>query len=94
MKNTIPKMIHKWGKYWQQPNSKDIVIDDDYALMSRNDFDKLLEYSASFPTGVYPGKMFKRMPSNGLYLLVWFSEGEDRNYCNNNYREILIEEDE
>lgn len=89
-KNVIPKMTHPFGQYWRQPDVAKFLIDDESAVMSQAAFDTLAEYSRSVPTGVYPGKCWKRLDS-GVWWLVWFgysSKGHD--YCSKNYRKILI----
>ncbi len=47
------------GRNWDQPPTSDILIDDEYALMTKATFDRLAEYSCSTPSGVYPGKMWR-----------------------------------
>ncbi len=98
--NLIPAITDEMGKYWDQPNSENFLIDDTHVIMDMCDFMGLREYSASNPSGVYPGKMWKR--HDGLYdskckvedrrwLLCWFGIVKDRpDLCSNNYREIII----
>lgn len=97
--NVIPPMTHPDGQYWKQPFRDNIIIDDKYALMSVRTFTQLLDYSGSFPSGVYPGKMWKRLdgvhnPKRTLdscvWYLCWYSDDGDPGFCKNNYREILI----
>lgn len=85
----IPKMTHRLSRYWDQPDPEDIEIDETHALMSPEDFCKLADYSLSQPSGVYPGKMWKRNAGND-WTLCWYSESHDPEYCNNNYRTILL----
>ena len=42
-KNTIPPMTNSLGKHWVQPDPSGFVLDDDYVLMSKLDFDLLPE---------------------------------------------------
>lgn len=95
----IPQINDLMGKYWSQPNRFEIEIDDNHALMSKENFDRLAEYSCSVPTGVYPGKMWKRRVfflkryeahPNDTFLLVWFGNHPDPKFVTNNYRKILI----
>ena len=58
-KNTIPPMTNSLGKHWVQPDPSGFVLDDDYVLMSKLDFDLLPDYTNSEPTGKYNGKMWK-----------------------------------
>lgn len=43
-KNTIPPMTNSLGKHWVQPDPSGFVLDDDYVLMSKLDFDLLPDY--------------------------------------------------
>ncbi len=97
--NTIPPITDPLGKHWIQPSLDKILIDDTYALMARATFDSLAEYSATIPSGVYPGKMWKRhdglfdpqcKPEDRMWFLMWFGECEDPGMCSNNFRAILI----
>lgn len=87
---SIPLITDPMGYYWTQPHTTEIAIDDTHALMSKAAFDRLYEYSHSQPTGVYVGKMWRRL-QDGEWWLCWFGESEKGpNYCSNNYRKILI----
>jgi hypothetical protein len=97
----IPPIVHPLGTHWQQPSTKDILVDDKYALMSRAVFEALPEYSATKPTGVYEGKMWRRhdgafdqrfLAGGGKpeWLLCWYGLCDDPNSVSNNYRKILI----
>lgn len=88
-RNIIPEMTDAMGKYWHQPDRKNILIDDTHAAMSERDFESLADYSRSVPSGVYPGKMWKLIMQDGRKLLCWFS-GEREGRCNIFRREILI----
>ena len=98
----IPPITDPMGKNWEQPNRKDILVDEKYAVMTRETFFKLHEYSASQPSGVYPGKMWRRHNGefdyefirNGgkpKWLLCWFVPSEKGpDLCTTNMREILL----
>lgn len=58
--NTIPPITEPMGRYWEQPDPSLIFIDGTHALMTRKTFDRLANYSASNPTGAYPGKIWRR----------------------------------
>lgn len=79
LENTIPEMIHKLGRYWDQPSRDLILVDDTHALMDETTFKKLANYSMSKPSGVYPGKMWKQK-SGGKWYLRWFGadDGDPR----------------
>jgi hypothetical protein len=96
----IPRITDPMGRSWCQPSPDAIAIDDTHALMTRATFEALAEYSATKPSGVYPGKMWRRHdgafdprcgPQDCVWLLCWYgysSKGEG--YCSNNYRIILL----
>ena len=46
------------------------------AIMSKQDFSLLKSYDSSFPSGVYPGKMWKRF-NCGINWLCWYSDMKD-----------------
>lgn len=88
----IPPMTDPLSKHWQQPSSDGILIDAHHAVMDMKTFDALAEYSSSVPSGVYPGKMWKAIASDGRKFLRWFGVADDTRLCTCNQREILIAE--
>lgn len=98
----IPLITDPLGRSWQQPARHLIEIDATHALMDQATFDGLAEYSASNPSGVYPGKMWKRhdgafdydfLRKGGkpVWMLCWYGESKiGPGYCSNNYRTILL----
>ncbi len=99
--NVIPPITHPLGKHWDQPPTSDILIDDTHAVMTRITFEKLHEYSGTFPSGVYEGKMWRRhdgafdfeyLAKDGkpVWKLVWFGYCDDPDKVSNNFRDILI----
>lgn len=93
--NQIEPITDPLGKHWQQPKTSDIVMDDKFAYMSENTFKKLLNYSGSQPSGVYPGKMWRCYASGeDIHTLCWFSTDpvNPLRFCKNNYRQIVIME--
>lgn len=91
--NVIPPITDPMGKYWEQPDSSKILIDDTHAVMDAATFLKLHDYSYSQPTGVYPGKMWRsgrRVVGGEKWFLKWYGLCEDITVCSNNAREILI----
>ncbi len=92
-------MTDPMGQHWDQPPTSAIELDDEHALMTEATFEKLPDYSGTFPSGVYPGKMWRRY--DGLYdpkctinqrrwLLMWFGNSDLPNMISNHHREILI----
>jgi hypothetical protein len=98
----IPAMTNPQGRSWDQPTREAITIDEKYALMTDSTFRMLAEYSGTSPTGVYPGKMWRRhdgaydrrfLASGGQpkWLLCWYDvspRGAD--WCSTKFREIII----
>ncbi|MCS2198022.1 hypothetical protein NXW20_21580 [Bacteroides faecis] len=72
-------MTHPYGMCWQQPPTYLILIDDTHAVMSRLDFEILMDYTRSQPSALYNGKMWKAQYEN-----------EKTNEIDIAYREILI----
>lgn len=80
----IPPMLDPLGRYWLQPKREEIEVDATHAVMSRSAFAKLSDYSRSQPSGVYSGKMWKRLAERsqhlpcgeaveaGAWLLCWY----------------------
>lgn len=87
----IPKMVHPLGKYWNQPYLSNIRLRGDFAVMNKYCFDLLSEYSSTFPTGAYEGKMWKRKVEDG-WRLVWYGKHPDPDMVSINHKQIKIEE--
>ena len=70
----LPQMTDPLGKYWPQPESlhKRVNVFETHAMISERDWLSLPRYNASAPSGVYPGKAWRR----GKFL-CWY--GPDRN---------------
>lgn len=69
----IPPITDPLGRSWRQPDRSLIEIDDTHALMTRLTFESLADYSASNPSGVYVGKMWRR--HDGVFDVVFRSAG-------------------
>ena len=102
MSNEIPLMTDPLGKYWKQPDPERIMVDDTHAMMNKETFWALSNYSTTRPTGVYPGKMWRaHVPINPRqgwdgpckWVLRWFGivPGNDT-VCSNNQRDILLQD--
>jgi hypothetical protein len=100
----IPRISDPLGSSWEQPDRSEITIDDSHAVMTRTSFNKLREYSGSFPSGVYHGKMWKRHDGGfdrafrarggkPVWKLVWYGRHPDPKFVSNNFRDILVIED-
>ncbi|TDX18517.1 hypothetical protein EDF88_1003 [Buttiauxella sp. BIGb0552] len=88
----IPPMTDPLGRHWQQPAAEAILIDDTFAVMDSQTFGALADYSSSVPSGVYLGKMWKTVASDGRKFLRWYGIADDLRLCTCNQREILIVE--
>lgn len=87
--NAIPPMDDPLGRYWKQPpDVREWPMDDSHILVERDAFDSLPEYSSSIPSGVYPGKCWRRMQATGP-LFVWFGP-EVAGRCAIHFREVLF----
>jgi hypothetical protein len=95
----IPPMTDPLGRHWKQPDRSSILVDDAHAVMDRHALETLAEYSSSRPSGVYPGKMWKRLdgifdsrckPEDCEWRLCWYGECEDKRVCSINCRTILV----
>lgn len=85
--NDIPAMTDPLGAHWHQPARDRILTDPIHALMSRRDFEELPEYNSSLPSGVYPGKMWRRREPQ-KWLLCWYGD-VIHGKCAIHFREVL-----
>lgn len=102
LSHPVPPMNHPLSSVWRQPSRFRIEVDNTHALMSQAVFNELLEYSSTQPSGVYPGKMWRR--HDGIYdtkflasggkpewLLCWYDVSEKGpDWCSTKTRKILI----
>lgn len=98
----VPVITHPSGRHWEQPALHEFRMDADAAYMSLTTLERLLEYSCSQPSGVYPGKMWRidrwaysraKYPDpKDRHVLAWYgnSDSEPDKYCSNHYRRIVI----
>lgn len=68
----IPPITDPMGRYWDQPPRERILVDDDWALMTRADWHALHHYNHSIPTATYAGKMWGYTDRDGMPFLCWF----------------------
>jgi hypothetical protein len=91
----IPAVPYEHADVCDQPSREDIRIDGDTAYMKQETLNKLKEYSSSYPTGVYPGKMWKRRfmtEKDAGWLLCWYGVSDrGPEYCSNEHRTVVIE---
>jgi hypothetical protein len=98
----VPEMLNPLGRYWEQPNPAKLEFDDESVMMTRSQFNGLHNYSASKPTGAYPGKMWKwsrrennrsdKVPDD--WYLCWYgplyTHTDNREYMDTFTRLILV----
>lgn len=89
MLETIPPITEKLGKYWEQPDSNKMLIDESCAIMGMESFHKLAIYSCSLPTAAYEGKMWK-CKYGPEWLLCWYGLSEKPGMVSINMRPIVI----
>jgi hypothetical protein len=79
--NQIPLMDDPLGRHWNQPAGlRDrVLIDDTHAVIAETDFLALPEYSSTIPSGVYPGKAWRRHDGAhardgkpAVWMLCWY----------------------
>lgn len=58
---------------WCQPKREDILVDNQFAIMSQETFDQLMEYSTTNPIGIYDGKMWKSTGKFKNSFLKWYA---------------------
>lgn len=91
--NSIPPMTDPMCRFWDQPDLSRILIDDTHAIMDAATFKALHDYSRSFPSGVYHGKMWRSRVIDGgceVNVLRWYGLSDKPRMCSVNEREILI----
>lgn len=95
----IPAITDPLGKHWRQPDRDAITFDRGRAIMTRETFDALPDYSGSIPSGVYDGKMWKRLdglydptcaPEDRKWMLCWYYPGTKPTQCRIDYVPITI----
>lgn len=87
--NGIPPITDPLGRYWDQPSVAAIYVDDHHALMTKESFYGLCEYSTSIPTGKYPGKMWRARRTGG-WVLCWYEDGGEKGYLDIQIRPITV----
>lgn len=76
-------------EYLDQRANSTIMVDDKTALMSQEDFNKLLEYNSTLPTGSYVGKRWKRKHGEG-WLMGEFAPNPDPKKIDIIWREVIL----
>lgn len=66
-------------------------MSEETVRVSQAEFDQLLEYNSSYPTGTTIGKRWKRQVGNG-YHLCEFVEHEDPRLVGIKYAKLLVNE--
>lgn len=89
--NEIPVMDDPLGRHWSQPVSiRFAPMDETHVLLSGTQLEGLSTYSATMPTGVYPGKCWRRVEVDpDRDLLIWYGAETPEKTCPILFREIL-----
>jgi len=77
------------ARHWDQPDPTNFLWIGDSVLLTLREMCLLRSYDSTFPSGVYPGKCWKRNDRKLGPVLVWFGHGEEPGSCSINYRKIL-----
>ncbi len=85
----LPVMTHPLSRAWDQPAADQVAVYDDIAIMDQSTLQRLHNYSASIPTGVYEGKMWRCSDGDG-WLLCWYGLSDDPDKCSINRRPIRV----
>lgn len=86
----IPLMVNSLGFHWGQPNRMAIQVSDSHASMSSMTLHMLANYSTSYPSGVYAGKMWRRQEGTVWYL-CWYEDIPGHpGRCAVNFRPIIL----
>jgi hypothetical protein len=91
MKNQsiIPPITDPMGKHWNQPKNVKIMFSS--AWIDRSSFEQLMTYQTSLPSGVYEGKMWKRIEGED-WMLCWYEDSKTKKgYCDIKKLKIRIE---
>lgn len=81
-------MTDPLGRHWQQPPRERVLVDDEHALVSKADFDLLLDYSGSRPTGAYDGKMWRARFRDDWWLMWYANVGDG--FGEVKFRKLLV----
>lgn len=68
----------------------DLIIGDEVAFVTLQDFNRLAAYNTSMPTGMYPGKVWKRRGAGDRWLLAETVEADDPDYVNIVWRDLRV----
>jgi hypothetical protein len=76
----------------EDPAYPDILLDETHALLTQAQFDALPEYSYSVPTGVIPGKTWKRLEPGRPPLIGRYdpSATKPETHCRLWFRQAII----
>lgn len=92
--DVIPEMTDPLGRHWDQPDRQFLFFvgtgEEEVVHIGQKEFDQLAVYDTSMPSGVYPGKMWKRTNGDTTWL-VWYGEvpGNPK-LCSNNSCRLIV----
>lgn len=79
----------RWHSACPEAYPEEAVYDDTHALMRTSTFRALPEYSCSVPTGVYPGKTWRRHDEAGDWV-GRYDDNHDGVTCSTRFRRPLL----
>lgn len=80
---------------WQSKRAAmSMLLDDRHAVMTRAEFERLMEYSRSIPSGTYVGKIWKRRQwlNSDVWLLGEYVDVGSQTEIGIKWRAILVVE--
>lgn len=85
----IPVITDPLGRNWDQPGRYAIEYSLTHAHMTKENFNKLANYSCSLPSDVYEGKMWKynlfeyhpRGRLESRWYLRWYDKSDKPEHC-------------
>lgn len=84
-KNYIPKLTAERLKNWMQPNRESILVDDEFALMSKDTFNQLQNEPEKYHWFRDAGKMCRY---NDLFY--WYGLHPKENMVSLHFRKIIL----
>ncbi len=85
-KNNIPPLPLLMPEQWVQPSVEDLIVDNEYTVMTQQSFNLLQHYQHSIPAKIYVGKMWRK----GDLLCWWRYRDSSESQISIEYRKILI----
>jgi hypothetical protein len=90
--NEIPVMDDPLGKHWDQPRDiRSAPMDEAHVILRPDQAVGLCNYDRTLPSGVYPGKCWRRRETKpDRDMLVWYGAETPDGKCPILMRDMLI----